>query len=157
MENRIYIPVFSLVALSLTFLYPDPALATCDSVGLEGVYTHQFAHIFFIISMVGILWNIDAFAVHLLDERFNIIQVETIGPWQIKINDYFDNNFLKFFYYLVRVDYLLCLPAFILFLSRNELLSNSIKSFTVAVNSFMLIFIVVVTFFSPEYGSSISI
>jgi len=139
MENRIYITVFSLAALSWTSLCPDPALATCDSVRPEGVHTHQFAHIFFIISMgiliyrlkdkklhmssgwksiqysalFFILWSLDAFAVHLLDERFNIIQVKAIGSWQIKINDCFDNNLLKFFYYLVRMDYLLCMPAFI--------------------------------------------
>ena len=139
MENRIYIAVFFLTALSWTISFPDPALATCDYGRPEGVHTHQFAHIFFIISMgiliyrlkdkkpdispgwkfiqysalFFILWSLDAFAVHLLNERFNIIQVKTIGPWQMKINDCFDNNLLKFFYYLARMDYLLCMPAFI--------------------------------------------
>ncbi len=139
MMNRIYIVVFFLTALSWTILFPDLALATCDYGWPEGVHTHQLAHIFFIISMgiliyrlrskksppssgwkfiqysalFFILWSLDAFAVHLLDERFNIIQVKTIGPWQMKINDCFDNNLLKFFYYLARMDYLLCMPAFI--------------------------------------------
>jgi hypothetical protein len=139
MENRIYIVVFSLAALLWTILSPDPAFATCDYGQSEGVHFHQLAHIFFIISMgilIGrlrnkklhlspgwrliqysalffILWSLDAFAVHFLDEQLNIIQVETIGPWQIKINDCFDNNLLKFFYYLARMDYLLYLPAFI--------------------------------------------
>jgi len=139
MGKRIYIIVFFLAALLWTILCPDPALATCDSVRPEGDHTHQLAHIFFIISMgiliyrlndkklhmssgwkfiqysalFFILWSLDAFAVHLLDERFNIIQVKAIGSWQIKINDCFDNNLLKFFYYLARMDYLLCMPAFI--------------------------------------------
>lgn len=139
MENRIYITVFCLAALAWTILSPDPALATYDYGQPEGGYTHQFAHIFFIISMgiliyrlknknlymssgwkfiqysalFFILWNLDAFALHLLEDRFNIIQVKTIGPWQMKIIDSFDNNLLKFFYYLARMDYLLCMPAFI--------------------------------------------
>ena len=139
MENRIYIVVFFLAALSWTISNPDTALATCDYGRPEGVHTHQLAHIFFIFSMgiliyrlrekksnlssgwkfiqysaiFFILWSIDAFAVHFMDEQFNIIQINTIGPWQIKINDCFDNNLLKFFYYLARMDYLLCMPAFI--------------------------------------------
>ena len=139
MKNRIYIVVFFLASLSWTILSPDTALATCDYGRPEGVHTHQLAHIFFIISMgmliyrlrgkkphlssgwkfiqysalFFILWNLDAFAVHFLNEQFNIIQVKTIGPWQIKINDCFDNNLLKFFYYLARMDYLLFMPAFI--------------------------------------------
>ncbi len=139
MDKRIYIIVFFLAALSWTFLYPDPALATCDYGRAEDVHTHQLTHIFFIISMgffiyrlkdkkphmssgwkfiqysalFFILWSLDAFTVHLLDEQFSLIQVTTIDPWQIKINDCFDNNLLKFFYYLARMDYLLCLPAFI--------------------------------------------
>jgi len=139
MENRIFTVVFFLGTLAWTALSTNPALATCDYGHPEGVHTHQFAHIFFIISMgiliyrlkskkprlssgwkliqysalFFILWSLDAFAVHFLDEQLNIIQIKTIGPWQIKIDDYFDNNLLKFFYYLARMDYLLCLPGFI--------------------------------------------
>ncbi len=152
MENRIYIFVFSLTALSWTILSPDPALATCDYGRPEGVHTHQLAHIFFIISMgiliyrlrnkkphlssgwkfiqysafFFILWSIDAFAVHFLSVQFNIIQVKTIGPWQIKINDCFDNNLLKVFYYFARMDYLLFMPAFIfLYYGLTRLLKES--------------------------------
>ncbi len=139
MENRIYIVVSFFAALSWTLLSPDQALATCDYGRPEGVHTHQLAHLFFIISMgiliyrlrekkpplppgwkfiqysaiFFILWSLDAFAVHFMDEQFNIIQIKIIGLWQIKINDCFNNNLLKFFYYLARMDYLLCMPAFI--------------------------------------------
>jgi hypothetical protein len=139
MANRIYIIVFFLAALSWTILSPDPAFATCDYGRPEGVHTHQLAHIFFIISMgiliyrlknkkcprspgwkfiqysafFFILWSLDASTVHFLSEQLDIIQIKTIGLWQIKINDYFDNNLLKFFYYLARMDYLLLLPGFI--------------------------------------------
>lgn len=152
MKNRIYIVVFFLAALSWTILCPDQALATCDYGRPEGVHTHQLAHIFFIFSMgiliyrlrekkphlssgwkfiqysafFFILWSLDAFAVHFMDEQFNIIQIKTIGLWQIKINDCFDNNLLKFFYYLARMDYLLCMPAFIfLYYGLRRLLKES--------------------------------
>ncbi len=67
----------------------------------------QYSAFFFI------LWSLDASTVHFLSEQLDIIQIKTIGLWQIKINDYFDNNLLKFFYYLARMDYLLLLPGFI--------------------------------------------
>jgi hypothetical protein len=152
MKNRIYIIIFFLAALSWTILSPDPALATCDYGRPEDVHTHQLAHIFFIISMgiliyrlrgekphkssgwkfiqysglFFILWSLDAFAVHFLNEQFNIIQVTIIGPWQIKINDCFDNNLLKVFYYLARMDYLIFIPAFIfLYYGLARLLKKS--------------------------------
>ncbi len=152
MKNRIYIFVFFLAALSWTILSPNTALATCDYGRPEGVHTHQLAHIFFIISMgiliyrlrnkksqlssgwkfiqysalFFILWSLDAFAVHFMDEQFNIIQIKTIGLWQIKINDCFNNNLLKFFYYLFRMDYLLFMPAFIfLYYGLRSLLKES--------------------------------
>ncbi len=152
MENRIYIVVFFLTALSWTILYPDPALATCEYGLPQGVHTHQLAHIFFIISMgilifrlrgknthlssgsrfiqysalFFILWSLDAFTVHFLSVQFNIIQVKTIGPLQIKIKDCFDCNLLKFFYYLARMDYLLFMPAFIfLYYGLKRLLKES--------------------------------
>ena len=157
MKNRIYIVVFFLASLSWTILSPDTALATCDYGRIEGVHTHQLAHIFFIISMgiliyrlrikkphlssgwkfiqysalFFILWSFDAFAVHFLNEQFNIIQVKTIGPWQIKINDCFDNNLLKVFYYLARMDYLLFMPAFIfLYYGLKRLLNESHPGFS---------------------------
>ncbi|MDY6792898.1 MAG: hypothetical protein SWH54_16660 [Thermodesulfobacteriota bacterium] len=139
MKNRVYTVVFFVAAFLWTILSPDPALSTCDYGRPEGVHIHQLAHIFFIISMgiliyrlknkqclrspgwkfiqysafFFILWSLDASAVHFLDEQLNIIQIKTIGLWQVKINDYFDNNLLKFFYYLARMDYLLLLPGFI--------------------------------------------
>ncbi|MDX2440634.1 MAG: hypothetical protein QNK40_08795 [Desulfobacterales bacterium] len=152
MKNRIYIIVFFLAALWWTILSSDPAFATCDYGRPEGVHTHQLAHIFFIISMgiliyrlrekkphlppgwkfiqysaiFFILWGLDAFAVHFMDEQFNIIQIELIGLWQIKLNDCFDCNLLKFFYYLARMDYLLCMPAFIfLYYGLRNLLKES--------------------------------
>ena len=157
MMNRIYIVVFFLTALSWTILIPDPALATCEYGLPQGVHTHQLAHIFFMISMgiliyrlkkakpnlssgwkfiqysaiFFILCSIDAFTVHFLEEQFNIIQIKTIGPLQIKIMDCFDCNLLKFFYYLARMDYLLFMPAFIyLYYGLKRLLKESRPGFS---------------------------
>ena len=85
----------------------------------------QYSALFFI------LWSLDAFAVHFLNEQFNIIQVKTIGPWQIKINDCFNNNLLKVFYYLARMDYLLFMPAFLfLYYGLKRLLNESHPGFS---------------------------
>jgi hypothetical protein len=122
---------------SVTLLLPDLALATQGHFGIEGVYAHQFAHIFFILSLgvliywlrarklvqhtgwrfiqysalFFILWNIDTITVHALDDQFGIIQVETIGVWKIRIADAFNNDILKLFYYVIKLDHLLCVPA----------------------------------------------
>jgi len=157
MKNRIYIVLFFLTALSWTILFPDPAIATCEYGLPQGVHTHQLAHIFFIISMgiliyrlrrkksppssgwkfiqysalFIILWSFDAFTVHFLNVQFSIIQVKAIGTWQIKINDCFDNNLLKVFYYLARMDYLLFMPAFIfLYYGLKRLLNESHPGFS---------------------------
>jgi hypothetical protein len=115
----------------------DAVLATQAHGAPEGIYAHQAAHIFFIIAMgiliywlrarslvkesgwrflqyaalFFILWSIDTFLVHLLDEQLDIIQVTQLGPWQIRIDDSIKNNLLIIFYYIAKLDHLLCLPA----------------------------------------------
>ena len=92
-------------------LVSDPALATQAHNAPEGLYAHQLAHIFFIVSMgvliywlrerklvrtVGwryiqyaalffILWNLDAFSVHLMEEQIPVIAVQRLSPWEIRI------------------------------------------------------------------------
>ena len=118
---------------------PNPALATQGHGGIEGVYAHQIAHLFFIISMGGliywlrqrglvrergwqlirlsafffILWNLDAFIVHFLDDQMDIIQVQRIGLWKIRLTDLYDSNILKILYYFAKLDHLLCVPAIV--------------------------------------------
>jgi len=152
MQNRINIAVFFLTALAWTVISPDPAFATCDFGRPEGVHTHQLAHLLFVISMgiliyrMGaktphlspgwrffqysalffILWSLDAAVVHFLNVQCNIIQVKAVGPWHIKINDCFNNNLLKVFYYLARMDYLLFVPGFIfLFYGLKRILKEN--------------------------------
>ena len=134
------IKITFLTICSGTIFFPGLALATQGHGGIEGVYAHQMAHIFFIISLAVliywlrtrklvqttgwrliqysalffILWNIDTITVHTLDDQFGIIQAETIGVWQIQIADSFNHNFLKLIYYIIKLDHLLCVPALLL-------------------------------------------
>jgi hypothetical protein len=116
---------------------PGTALATQGHGGIEGVYAHQIAHLFFLFSMGSliywlrarklvrepgwrliqysalffILWNLDTLTVHALDDQFNVVQVQSLDPWHIKISDVFDNNRIKVLYYLAKLDHLFCVPA----------------------------------------------
>jgi hypothetical protein len=121
-------------------LLAEPALATQAHGAPEGLYAHQLAHIFFIISMgvliywlrerqlvraVGwryiqyaalffILWNLDAFGVHLLEEQLGIIDVRRIDPWQIRVTATHGSELLLWLYYAAKLDHLLCVPALLL-------------------------------------------
>ena len=140
------------VALLWVFFIPVQALATQGHGGIEGVYAHQLAHLFFIVSMGSliywlrqrglvresgwrsiqysafffIIWNLDTMTIHLLDDQFDIIQTERIAAWQIQINDIFNNDHLKILYYFARLDHLLCVPAiFFLYIGLKRLLKES--------------------------------
>ncbi len=150
MKPKIYISIVTLTLVSIFF--PGLALATQGHGGIEGVYAHQFAHIFFIMSLgvliywlrtrklvqrsgwrfiqysalFFILWNIDTITVHALDDQFGIIQAQTIGVWQIQISDSVNSNMLKLFYYVIKLDHLLCVPALLcLYLGLRRLIAES--------------------------------
>ncbi|MFO7713224.1 hypothetical protein [Desulfosarcina sp.] len=123
----------------LTLLADSPALATQGHAGVEGVWVHQFAHIFFLLSMVlliywlrqaglvkapgwryiqyaaffFILWNADAFLVHFLDEQILAVDVSNTGPWHIRITAAGDRNWVAVVYYVAKLDHLLCVPAMV--------------------------------------------
>lgn len=128
----------------LILLLPVPALATQAHGDPEGLYVHQFAHAFFIVSLgifiywlrfkelvkeTGwryiqyaalflILWNMDAAVAHLLDEQLKIIDVKRVGTWHIEITSIDNTVFMVVLYYLVKLDHLLCVPA-LFFLSAG--------------------------------------
>jgi hypothetical protein len=151
MKHKIRLFLFFLASFSLMIFTPNPVLATQGHGGIEGVYAHQFAHLFFIISMGGliywlrqrglvrergwqliqlsafffILWNLDAFLVHLLDDQMKIVQMKRIGPWEIQLTDLYNSNVLKKLYYFAKLDHLLCVPAIIfLYLGLRRLLKD---------------------------------
>lgn len=139
--------VVSLVWLGL----PAPVLATQGHGGIEGVYVHQMAHLFFVVSMgvliywlrdralvktagwrfiqyaamFFILWNLDAMLVHALDDQFAVVEVQRIGTWQIHIQDRFNSPAVQWLYYFAKLDHLLAVPALLcLYLGLKRLVSE---------------------------------
>lgn len=123
----------------MVLLAPAAALATQGHAGIEGVWVHQFAHLFFLFSMVlliywlrqaglvkvpgwryiqyaalfFILWNLDTLLVHFLDEQIMAVDVQPLERWQIRIDAAGDRAWLAMLYYLAKLDHLLCVPAMI--------------------------------------------
>jgi hypothetical protein len=120
---------------------PALALATQGHGSGEGLYVHQMSHLFFCFSMgiliywlkerhltrepgwryIGyaaalfLLWSLDAFTAHLLDEQLGIVSAERIGSWDILLDTQgFDGRFGLFYYY-AKLDHLFCAPAMIFF------------------------------------------
>ena len=140
-------------ALTLGLLcLATPALATQTHGQPEGLYVHQIAHLFFIVSMgilefwlrqrnlvrepgwkyiqlaavLFILWNIDAMLVHFLDEQIDWLKVSSIDKWQISISVSGGGKGLAVMYYILKLDHLLCVPAMIcLYLGLKSLLKNT--------------------------------
>jgi hypothetical protein len=133
-------------------LVTEPAFATQAHRAPEGLYVHQLAHIFFIVSMgvliywlrerklvqaVGwryiqyaalffILWNLDAFSVHLLEEQIAVIDVQRIDPWKISIAASNHSGPLIWLYYAAKLDHLLCVPALLfLYFGLRRLLKET--------------------------------
>ncbi len=129
-----------------------PAMATQSHGGAEGIIVHQMAHLFFICAMVAldfslrkrnlvarvgwrhiqyaalffILWNLDVILVHMLDGQFQLVTVEKAGPWNISIWAWQDSYLLAAFYYVAKLDHLLCVPAlFFLYSGLKHLLAEN--------------------------------
>jgi hypothetical protein len=138
--------------IGLILLSAEPALATQAHNAPEGLYAHQLAHIFFIVSMgvliywlrerrlvrsVGwrhiqyaalffILWNLDAFFVHLLDEQLAVIDIRRISLWDIHITAASQSKTLIWLYYAAKLDHLLCVPALLfLYFGLRRLLKET--------------------------------
>jgi hypothetical protein len=151
MKNRIRI-ASCLTATSLfCLLFPSSVLATQGHGGIEGVYVHQLAHIYFVISMGGLiywlrirklirqrgwkliqlsaffflLWNLDALLVHLLDDQLKLIRVQPIENWKILIGGPYASKLLRLIYYFAKLDHLLCVPAILcLYLGLKRLIKD---------------------------------
>ena len=138
--------------VGLIFMIAEPAFATQAHSAPEGLYAHQLAHIFFIISMgvliywlrarqlvqsagwryiqyaalFFILWNLDAFTVHLLEEQLAVIDIQRINLWQINITANNHSNALLWLYYFAKFDHLLCVPALLfLYFGLKRLLKRT--------------------------------
>lgn len=125
--TAIIIPTLLIIAV--------PVGATQTHGDPEGLIVHQFSHVFFLLSMgfliywirarglhrntgwryiqyaavLFMMWTIDAFATHLMDEHFQWIRVSRAGPWQVRIEA--ESRFSAIIYYLAKMDHLWCVPA----------------------------------------------
>lgn len=142
-------PINRLLASLGLILWPVSAWATQTHGGLEGLFVHQLAHVFFAFSMgllifwlrkwrltvsVGwryiqyaafflIAWNLDTMASHWIQEQSGLIDVQNIEPMQMQIITADGWQWLREIYYLTKLDHLLCVPALVfLFLGFRRLL-----------------------------------
>jgi len=153
-KNLIRRPFFFLIAAMVVF--PDIVSAIQIHDIAEGIYVHQLAHLFFMISMgffihwlrrrklvketgwryiqymafFFILWNIDVFFLHLLDEQLGVIQANLVDLTHIRIQAVNGMRVLEILYYLARLDYLFCVPAlFFLNLGLSHLVAENHSRF----------------------------
>ena len=130
----------------------SPAMATQTHGQPEGLYVHQIAHLFFIISMgilefwlrqrnlvrepgwkyiqlaavLFILWNLNAICVHFMDEQIHLLQIRPAGPWHMEMSVASGGKGLAMLYYILKLDHLLCVPAMLcLYLGLKSLLRNT--------------------------------
>ncbi len=139
----------ALIPVIMLVWCPSSAWAIQAHSGVEGLYAHQMAHIFFACSM-GLLiywlrrrqlvsirgwryiqyaavwfiaWNADAFLGHWLEEQSALVDSQRIGLMHISLNMTPGYEWLAPVYYLVKLDHLLCVPAMLcLFLGLRRLL-----------------------------------
>lgn len=149
--NRRRVLFQGLMGTAILLAVPGAALATQAHVDPEGLYVHQLSHLFLAFSMglliywlrrrelvrtegwryvqysavFFILWTLDAFTVHLMDEQYSIIQVTRFEDWTMRIDSVPDAAWIKVLYYIVKLDHLFCVPAlFLLYLGLKRLLGK---------------------------------
>ena len=123
----------------------------------EGVITHQMGHLFFLFSMVAliftvtgkgldkqkgwrliqysafffILWNLDAALAHFFDNQIHAVKIENISLSQIKVVTINDSSILAWLYYFLKLDHLLCVPAmFFLYKGLSSLVDDQRHAMT---------------------------
>jgi len=150
--KKSYVTIVSCCFILLMFAMVQPAGATQVHAEPEGLWAHQIAHLFFIISMgiliywlrewklveekgwrlvqysalFFILWNIDAIIVHHLDQLGDTFRTINAGTWYAGISMNKDSSGLAFLYYIVKLDHLLSVPAvFFLYIGLRQLLKQA--------------------------------
>ncbi len=130
----VFIPVTIVAGV---ILLPLDTHATQLHASLEGIITHQIGHLFFLLSMVVliftvsgkgldkqkgwrliqysafifILWNLGTLTAHFIDNQLHIVKIENISMTQIRVIANNNSSILALFYYVLKLDHLLCVPA----------------------------------------------
>jgi hypothetical protein len=124
----------------MVIVLPADVFATQLHKGNEGIIVHQIGHVFFLFSMIAliftitgknlgnnrgwrliqysaflfVLWNIDALAAHFFDNMICAVHFERLSLWKINIITKSNSTLLAMVYYILKLDHLLCLPAMFL-------------------------------------------
>jgi hypothetical protein len=125
--------------LAVVWGLPAPAFAIQLHVGNEGIIVHQLGHIFFLLSMVGLMftinskqmtrqkgwrliqyaalffifWNINTLVAHFLDNQIEVVRIETLSLTKMTIVTQSDSQLMAMIYYLLKLDHLWCVPAMV--------------------------------------------
>ena len=123
------------IVLTAILAVAPPVWATQTHGGPEGLIVHQFSHLFFLLSMglliywirtrdlhrqagwrhiqyaalLFMIWTLDAFTAHLLDEHYQWVRLTQRGIYQVRIET--GHDLVAVFYYLAKLDHLWCVPA----------------------------------------------
>lgn len=126
--------------LFLILAWPGDLYALQFHSSSEGIITHQIGHLFFLFSMVVlmfiisgkgltihkgwrliqlsafffILWNGCAIAAHFLDNQIYAVSIEGRANGYAKIRVQNNSDLLGWVYYCLKLDHLLCVPAMFL-------------------------------------------
>jgi hypothetical protein len=139
------------VLAAMTVFFPENGFATQMHHSSEGIITHQIGHLFFLFSMIVliftvtgkglvrekgwrliqvsafffVLWNIDALAAHFLDNQIYAVELELISFKDVRVITNENSLFLAYVYYFLKMDHLLCVPAiFFLYRGLSRLLAD---------------------------------
>ena len=141
------------VLLLSEFVFPGSAFAIQLHQGSEGIIVHQVGHLFFLLSMVVlvftitgkqlnkekgwrmiqysailfILWNLDTILAHFFDNQAQIIDVKSLPLWQVNISARSGSELLVYIYHSLKLDHLLCVPALFFFYRGLSLLLAQAK------------------------------
>ncbi len=138
---QLFLKGMGVLALAGSIFLPIDAYATQLHASSEGIITHQVGHLFFLFSMVAliftitgkeldtqkgwrliqysafffILWNLDAVAAHFFDNQIHAVKIENISLGRIRVVTENGSPFLAWLYYVLKMDHLLCVPAMFFF------------------------------------------
>lgn len=139
----------TIFAAAVPFIWPGAAEATQLHVNTEGIIIHQVGHLFFLLSMVAliftvtgkgldsqkgwrfiqysafffVLWNLDAIAAHFLDNQISAVSTEIISLEQMRIISNENSTLLGKIYYVLKLDHLFSVPAMFLLYKGLSLLA----------------------------------
>jgi hypothetical protein len=92
-------------------------------LGARGLTTHRGWRRIRYAAILLILWSLDAFTAHLLDEQTDFLAVRQIDPLHLLLAPQPGFEILAPLYYLVKLDHFWCVPAlFFLYLGLRSLL-----------------------------------